>query len=121
MRLYFAVLAGLLTAPAFAQNPQDAMYEVADRTPLPGFTINADVADDLDVVDATNRKIGEVEEVVGPNRDTPEALVVDFEDAIAEYGRQDRIIPLSAFSFDGGFMVLADDTAVSDMPIWRDD
>ncbi|MFZ3583357.1 hypothetical protein ACOI1H_14460 [Loktanella sp. DJP18] len=117
MRILTFPAIGLLATPALAQ---DTMVEVQDRAALPGFEINADVADDLDVLAAAGVKIGEVEEVVGPDRDTPEALVVDFEDEAATYGAEDRVVPLTAFLFDGSAMQLNEGTDVTGLPIWND-
>lgn len=117
MRTHLVAALSLLATPALAQ---DRLHEVNDRTPLAGFGINADLAGDLDVYDATGRKIGEVEEVVGSTPDLANALVIEFEDIVAEYGTEDRVIPLTAFTFDGSAMILADGTTVQDLPIWRD-
>ncbi|HAJ19927.1 MAG TPA: hypothetical protein DCL95_07700 [Rhodospirillaceae bacterium] len=117
MRIFLPVLFSLIAVPALAQSK---MVEVHDRAAMPGFSINADVADDLDVFNQAGQKIGEVEEVVGSTRETPEALVVDFEDQVVDYGPEDRIIPLSAFTFDGSGMVMADGITATEMPRWRD-
>lgn len=107
----------LLALPALAQTK---MVEVRDRTPIPGFGINADVADDLDVTDAAGRHIGEVEEVIGPDRNTPEALVIEFEDHIIGNSEEDRVVPLSSVTFDGSAIVLEQTEGLTDLPIWRD-
>lgn len=122
MRIFLPVLFSLIAVPALAQSAlaQSKMVEVHDRAAMPGFSINADVADDLDVFNQAGQKIGEVEEVVGSTRETPEALVVDFEDQVVDYGPEDRIIPLSAFTFDGSGMVMADGITATEMPRWRD-
>lgn len=117
MRIHLAALFALSATPTLAQV---SYVEVADRTPVAGFGINADLADDLDVYDSTGRKIGEVEEILGQTRDTAEALVVEFEGSASEFGREDRVIPLTAFTFDGSGLILADGTTVQDMPVWRD-
>lgn len=110
----------LLTASAIPAFASTTMIEVDDQVVLPGFDIIADIADDMDVYDADGRKIGEVEDVVGPDRNTPEALAVEFEDELAEFGREDRIIPLSAFTREARGMVLADLNHITDFPIWKD-
>lgn len=117
MRIQIAAVVGLLATPAFAQ---ETLFEVNDRAPLAGFGINADVADDLDVYDVAGRKIGEVEEVLGTTADAATALAVEFEDAVTDYGGEDRVIPLAAFTFDGSVFVLADGTAVAELPVWQD-
>lgn len=117
MRTTMLIAIGLLAGPALAQ---DRIQEVADNVLLPEFGIDADLADDLDVLDVAGRKIGEVEEVVGRSRGTAEALVVEFEDEFPEYGREERVVPLDAFRFDGGAMVLRESIDVQALPIWRD-
>ena len=117
MRLHLAALAVFIATPTLAQV---SYVEVADNAPVAGFGINADLADDLDVLDSTGRKIGEVEEILGQTRDAAEAVAVDFEDSASEFGAEDRVIPLTAFSFNGSALVLADGTTVQDMPIWQD-
>lgn len=117
MRPDIFIVLWLLATPALAQ---DRMLEVNDGVLLSEFGIDADLADDLDVLDTAGRKIGEVEEVVGWSRDAAEALVVEFEDAFPEYGLDERVLPLAAFRFDGGAVVLRDNTDVQAMPVWRD-
>jgi hypothetical protein len=117
MRSACLVAICMMAAPVLAQ---DRMQEVHDDVLLPKFGIIADLADDLDVLDSTGREIGEVEEVVGMNRDLAEALVVDFEDELPEFGREERVVPLTAFRFDGGAFVLREGTDVLALPIWRD-
>lgn len=107
-----------LASPALAQT---GPVEVGDRTMIDAFGVDADMIDDLDVLDAQGRKIGEVEEVVGADRDTAESLVVDFEDELAEFGGDDRIVPLDQFSLEGEVLTFTGDAAtLADMPLWRD-
>lgn len=117
MRMHLVAVVGLVATPVLAQQ---ALFEASDRAPLAGFGINADIADDLSVYDSAGRKIAEVEEVLGTTADAPTALAVEFEDSVTDYGTEDRVIPLSAFTFDGSVFILADGTAVTDMPIWQD-
>ncbi|MEX1235666.1 MAG: hypothetical protein WEB56_11850 [Roseovarius sp.] len=117
MRILSLAIAGFLAAPALADTP---MYEVSDGTMLPGLGISADIAGDLDVFDTSGREIGEVEDVVGASMDVAEALVVEFEDGVADYGREDRVIPLAHFTFDGSAVVLDDEADVLSMPVWDD-
>jgi hypothetical protein len=117
MRRVFSAIVCLMAAPALAQ---ERMQEVHDDVLLPEFGIIADLADDLDVLDTAGREIGEVEEVLGRNRDAAEALVVDFQDEFPEFGREERVIPLTAFRFDGGAFVLREGTDVLSLPVWLD-
>jgi len=117
MRLPLAVLASFLALPVYAQSQ---FFEVDKTVSVPGFEMDADNADEYDVFDTTGRKIGEVEEVVGSNRAMANAFVVDFDDALNEYGDEERVIPLTEFEFDGKGFVLADDADVTTMPTWID-
>jgi len=107
----------LIAGSAFAQG---ALVEVDDNVQVPPFAAVADDVDDWDVYDATGTEIGEVEEVVGTGRDTPTALVVDFE-GNGGYADRDVVIPLDRFGRENGRLVLnADPAAVGGMPTWND-
>jgi sporulation protein YlmC with PRC-barrel domain len=108
----------ILAAPAFAQT---AWVEVDDRTMVQPFNADADRVEDMDVFDATGRKIGEVEEVIGQSRDAATALVVDFDDDAGYGDRDDVIIPLDRFSLNGVNIVLnADAGAVAAFDRYND-
>ena len=87
---------------------------------MPQFPAIADDVDDWDVYDAQGTEIGEVDEVVGTDVNTPTALVVDFE-GNGGYADRDVVIPLDLFTQENGRLVLnADPAAVSQMPTWDD-
>lgn len=117
-RLLISVAAsGFLVSGAFAQS---GLVEVRDNTMVETFGAIADRVDDWDVHDASGRKIGEVEEVVGTDVNTPTALVIDFEDDSA-YPDRDVVIPFSEFSYENGRLTLnATPEAVRGMEIWHD-
>ena len=117
-RLLISLAAGgFLVGGAFAQS---GLVEVRDNVMVEAFAAVADRIDDWDVYDPSGKEIGEVEEVVGPDRDTASALVVDFDDDSA-YPDRDVVIPLSEFVYENGRLTLkATPEAVSGMEIWRD-
>lgn len=86
-------------APALAQSDWS---EVPDAAKVEAFDMSADAAEDLDVVDASGKKIGEIEDVLSKGSD-PEALGVEFE-GMSDYSPKkdvDVIIPLDRFTLDG--------------------
>lgn len=117
-RLLIAIAAtGFLAGSALAQS---ALVEVRDDVMVEAFGAIADRVDDWDVYDVSGKEIGEVEEVVGADRDTPTALVVDFDDDSA-YPDRDVVIPLDELVYENGRLILkATPEAVRGMEIWRD-
>lgn len=113
MRLPLTALVGLVALPVLAQSQ---FFEVDDVVPLPGFDLNVDEADELDVHDVDGNKIGEVEAVVGSNRALASGFAVDFEDGLTEYGDVTRVVPLEEFEFDGTAFVMSDDIDVTRLP-----
>ena len=111
-------LGGLMTGGAAMA--QTAWVEVSDNVHVAAFGAIADQVDDWDVHDASGVEIGEVEEVVGPDADTPTALVVDFE-GNAGYADRDVVIPIEEFSLEGRRLVLnATPETVSGFEVWKD-
>lgn len=114
---YAVAATGLMAGAAWAQT---AWVEIPDNVQVPGLNATVDQVDDWDVHSADGTKIGEVEEVVGTDAQTPSALVVDFE---GNGGFQDRdvVIPLGQFSWSDNRLTLnADASAVSGMPAYDD-
>ena len=115
---FAAMLAG---GPATAQTGQPAWMEIADGVTVAPFSMTVDQLDDFDVHDASGRKIGEVEEVLGTSPDSPSALAIDFDDGAGYGDRGDVIVPLEMFRLDGGRLILSLDAgAIASMPVWRD-
>lgn len=106
--------AGLFAGTAFAQSA--GLVDVDDDAMITAFSMEVDDIDDMDVYDATGAEIGEVEEVVGTDENTPTALVVDFDgDA---YGDEERVIGLEHFTVAGDRLTLSiDAAAVAGMPV----
>lgn len=112
--LYTTLIAGTASA-------QQAWREIDDRVEVPPLGAVADDVDDWDVYTVDGTRIGEVEEVIGPDTATPTALVLDFEDQAGYGDRDEVIVPLDHFSLDGERLVLdADPQAVTDMEIYDD-
>lgn len=113
------LVAGCLMAGGAAM-AQTALVEVNDNVHVAAFGAIADQVDDWDVHDASGVEIGEVEEVVGPDADTPTALVVDF-DGNAGYADRDVVIPLDQFTRENDRLTLnASPDAVGGMETWND-
>lgn len=103
-------------------NAQTAWVEVDDTVVFAPFGLTADAIDDMDVVDATGREIGEVEDVVGPNRTEATAVVIDLEsEAGLPQGDADIIVPLGDLEVQGKNLRLPGDAAaIGNYPIHRD-
>jgi sporulation protein YlmC with PRC-barrel domain len=115
-----AAFAIAVALPATAA-AQTTWVEIADQATVAPLSRSVDQVDDMDVYDASGKKIGEIEEVLGQNADTASALTVDFDDD-AEYGGRDNVIvPLEMFQLDGERLILsADAEAMSSMEVWED-
>lgn len=115
---YIALAAGAsMAGTAFAQG---ALVKVGDNTEVSPFSAIADDVDDWDVYNSDGVEIGEVEDVVGTDANTPTALVVDF-DGNGGYPDRDIVVPLDRFTQQDGRLILnADAAAIREMPDWRD-
>ncbi len=114
-----AALTAVLAFPgaAFAQAQ---LVEIPDNVMVEAFGANVDTVDDWDVFAADGTRIGEVEEVLGTDAQTPTALAIDFE-GNGGYADRDVVIQLEMFSLDGNRLTLnADAAAVQAMPVWND-
>ncbi len=109
------------TLAAGGAGAQTSWTEVDDNVSVPPFEANADEVDDWDVYSSENTKIGEVEEVIGTDASTPTALVIEFDDDAGYGDRDDVIVPLDAFAWDGERLVLSlEPTAIDDLEIYDD-
>lgn len=119
MKTTAAALATLLAFSAAAV-AQVQLVEIADGVIVGPFGANADTVDDWDVFAADGTGIGEVDEVLGSDAQTPTALAVDFE-GNGGYADRDVVVPLDQFTLNGNRLVLnADPAAVQAMPDWND-
>lgn len=116
------LLATLLSIPSGLALAQGGWTEVPDSTMVEAFGLSADDVEDLDVVDASGGKIGEVEDVLARNG-KPAALGIEFE-GFSDYspGKDlDVIVPLDQFTLDQNRLKLnADAAAVKAMETYPD-
>ena len=119
MKILTAALITMLASIGSA-SAQTSLVEISDSVMVANFGANADTVDDWDVFAADGTKLGDVEEVLGTDTQTPTALAVDFE-GNAGYADRDVVIPLDQFTLVDGRLVLdADPATVSTMPEWDD-
>ncbi|EHK54996.1 PRC-barrel domain-containing protein [Allomesorhizobium alhagi] len=115
-----AAFAIAVALPATAA-AQTTWVEIADQATVAPLSRSVDRVDDMDVYDASGKKIGEIEEVLGQDADTASALTVDFDDDAGYGGRDNVIVPLEMFQLDGERLILsADAEAMSSMEVWED-
>ncbi len=112
------IAAALAAGTAYAQQ---AWVEVNDNVVVQPFNVDADTVEDWNVYSPAGAEIGDVEEVIGADAQSPTALVVDFDDDAGFGDRDDVIVPLDQFTWQDNRLVLnADAAAVSAMPVWND-
>lgn len=112
------IAAALAAGTAYAQQ---AWVEVDDNVVVQPFNVDADTVEDWNVYSPAGAEIGDVEEVIGADAQSPTALVVDFDDDAGFGDRDDVIVPLDQFTWQDNRLVLnADAAAVSAMPVWND-
>ncbi len=100
---------------------QQRWVEVDDQVQVAPFGQVADTVEDWDVHSADGTKIGDVEDVIGTDAQTPTALVVDFDDDAGYGDRDDVVIEIGQFTWANDRLVLdADAAAVAAMPVWDD-
>ena len=117
-RIVISLLA--VAAAMSAAYAHQALVEVDDKVEVPALGANADTVDDWDVYLADGTEIGEVDDVVGTDRTTPTALVVDFDNRSGYPGR-DIVVPLEHFARTNDRLILnADAAAVGSMQGWND-
>lgn len=110
----------LIAGIAGPASAQATLVEIADSVMVEPFAANADTVDDWDVHDAAGTKIGEVDEVLGTDANTPTALAIDFE-GTGGYADRDVVIPLDQFTLTEGRLVLGSTAeAVGALPTWND-
>ncbi|WP_185982777.1 hypothetical protein [Aureimonas mangrovi] len=115
------VAATFTTALSGATLAQTTLVEVDDRAMVAPFGIAADLLDDIDVYSQAGVEIGDVEEIVGPDRQTATHLVVDFDDDDGYPDRDDVIVPIEAFALDANRLVISlTPQDVQPLPIWDD-
>lgn len=95
--------------------PQTALAEknwvkVGENVTVAPYNLPADAVDEMDVVDAAGRKIGEVDEVIGPTKTEATALTIDLTDNAGLDDRDgDIIVPLAGVQLLGDRLQLIGD------------
>lgn len=113
-----ALSLGLAGGTALAQT---ALVEVSDQVIVEPFGLDADTVDDLDVYSSNGQDIGDVEDVVGSDQQTPTHLVVDFDDDDGYPDRDDVLVPIESFTLENDRLVISlTPEEVSALPTWND-
>lgn len=113
--------AALATTLGTAAHAQTALVEIPDATIVQPFGIAAGLLDDVDVYTSSGVEVGDVEEIVGTDVNTPTHLVVDFDDNAGFPDRDDVIVPIDAFTLDANRLVISlEPGEIGALPIWND-
>ncbi|RIY03612.1 hypothetical protein D3218_02375 [Aureimonas flava] len=117
--LLAAAGAALISASA-AQAQTASLVEVEDSVMLMPWNMTADAVEDARVLNPAGVELGEVEEVLGTDANTPTALVVDFNGSTTGF-TGDRVIPIDRFMPDGNRLTLSTSAAeVASFPTYDD-
>ena len=122
MRKMLLAAAGLfLLSGAAAQAQGAALVEVDGSVMLMPWNKTADSIEDAKVLKSGDGvELGEVEEVLGSDANTPVALVVDFDGATTGFTGS-KVIPLDRFTPDGARLTLTTSAVeVASFPNYRD-
>jgi len=107
--LLAAAFAATTMSAALAQSP---WVETGDTVIVTPFALSADTIEDMDVIDAAGRKIGEVEEVLGQTATEATAIAIDLDDNAGLDDRDgDVIVPLAGLELQGDKLRLLGDAA----------
>ena len=113
--------AAMTTVIGTAANAQTALVEVSDATIVQPFGIAADLLDDIDVYAAAGVEVGDVEEIVGSDANTPTHLVIDFDDQGGFPDRDDVLVPVEAFALEANRLIISLAPAeIGGLPVWND-
>jgi hypothetical protein len=105
-RLLLAATTALLMSGAAVQAQNAALVEVGDNVMLMPWNKSAGEIEDAKVLkDGDGVELGEVEEVLGSDANTPVALVVDFEGSTTGF-TGNKVIPIDRFTPDGNRLTL---------------
>ena len=95
-----------------AASAQTPWVEIDDQIVVAPFALSADAIGDMDVVDAAGKKIGEVEDVVGPSRNEATAVVIDLDSTSGLLeADKDIVVPLAGVELHGKTLRLLGDAA----------
>lgn len=108
----------LFAGSAFAQT--GTLVEVGDNVTVQPFNIAAGLLDDIDVYTAEGVEVGDVDKLVGPDRETATHFVVDFDDD-GGFPDRDLLVPLEALTLDGNRLIISlSPEEVAALPVWDD-
>jgi sporulation protein YlmC with PRC-barrel domain len=103
-----ALLLSLASTPAAMADKH--WVEVGENVIVAPFNLPVDAVEEMNVVDAAGRTIGEVEEVIGPKKTEATALAIDLEDNAGLDDRdEDIIVPLAGVQLQGDRLLLTGD------------
>ena len=120
-RMILAAASAVLLSSAAAQAQNAPLVEVADSVVLQPWNKTVDAIEDARVLKSGDGvELGEVEEVLGSDANTPVALVVDFDGATTGFTGS-KVIPLDRFTPDGARLTLTTSAVeVASFPNYRD-
>lgn len=120
MKLTLTAALAIVAASTLPAISQAKFVEVEDAVMVQPFNQSADTVDDWDVFTADGIEVGEVEDVVGTDRNVATALAVDFDEKEG-FADGDVIVPLDQFTYKDDRLILnATADAVSKMEKWND-
>ncbi len=96
-----AAFGTVLATSAMAQT----LVDVNDDVIVQPFGVAAGLLDDIDVYTPAGVEIGDVEEIIGTDPQTPTHLVVDFDDEAGFPDRDDVLVPIDAFTLEANRLV----------------
>jgi len=115
-----ALAQGTQTALAPHGIDLQSLREIDDRSKLSFQGVSVDDLDDMKVFDASGRKIGEVEKVLGDGSNTITALVIEIE-GIQGIDDKELVVPAERIQVDGQNKRLLTTMSESDLrslPVW---
>ncbi|WP_182085778.1 hypothetical protein [Aureimonas sp. ME7] len=120
-RMLFAAATAVLLSGVAAQAQNAALVEVNDNVVLMPWNKTVDAVEDAKVLKSGDGvELGEVDEVLGTDANTPVALVVDFDGATTGFTGK-KVIPIDRFSPDGARLTLTTSAAeVASFPEYAD-
>ena len=110
-RTLLAAATAVLLSGAAANAQSASLVEVNDNVMLMPWNMSADAVEDAKVLQKGDGiELGEVEEVLGTDANTPTALAVEFKGATTGFTGT-KIIPIDRFAPDGSRLTLSTSAA----------
>ena len=101
-----------------------SLIEIDDEFVLPTLNLPVDALDDYDLVDRNGVDLGEVEEVLGPDRVTATAVAIEFDGPGWFFNDDDvtRVADIALLSIEGDKLILdMTEDDVRALPVYKDD